>query len=151
MMYLGNKPIKMYNSISKCASCNAVIHLSSGKNIYRSCDAYVCSPTCSRKRLRNISNTDPNFTNPYNWQNQVQNVSLPLKKTKSSINIIEDYNYPEALVFEPYIEQTYTLETINEEKEMDRETINIEQEDWKIVKGVATLVCGFIVIAVMGF
>lgn len=150
-MYLDNNSVKMYNSISKCASCNAIIYLSSGKNIYRSCDAYVCSPTCSRKRLRNISNTDPNFTNPCNWQNQTQNVTIPLKKAKSSINIVEDYNYPEALIFEPYIENTCNLPTINEEKKLERKVINVEQEDWNIVKGIATLVCGFIVIAIIGF
>ena len=150
-MYLGTKPIKMYKSISKCASCNAVINLSSGKNIYRSCDAYVCSPMCSQRLLRRISSSDPNFTNPCNWQNQVQNVTIPMKKTKSSMNIIHDFEYPEALSFEPYVEKTYNLTTIIEEKQMERDEINIEQEDWNLVKGVATLVCGFVVIALITF
>lgn len=150
-MYLGNKPIKMFNSISNCAYCNTVINLSSGKNIYRSCDAYVCSPTCSQRRLRKISSSDPNFTNPCNWQNQIQNVTLPIKKTKSSINISNDFEYPDALSFEPYIENTYKLKTITEEKEMERHAINVEEEDWTLIKGVATLVCGFVVFALIGF
>ena len=150
-MYLGSKPIKMYKSISKCASCNAAINLSSGKNIYRSCDAYVCSPICSQRRLRKISSSDPNFTSPCNWQNQNQNVTIPMKKTKSSINILNDFEYPHELSFEPYIENTHKLTTILEEKGIDRDAINIEQEEWNFIKGVATLVCGFVVLALIGF
>jgi hypothetical protein len=141
-MFLDNNSIKMYKSISRCASCNLIINLSSGKNIYRSCDAYVCSPMCSQRRLRKISSSDPNFTNPYNWQKQ--NLTLPIKKSKSSINIINDYEYPEELSFEPYIHNTCYSKTLIEEKE-------IEEEHWNIVTGVATLVCGFIVFALIGF
>jgi hypothetical protein len=129
-----------------------MINLSSGKNIYRSCDAYVCSPTCSQRRLRKISTSDPNFTNPCNWQNQVQNVTHPMKKTKSSRDIVKDFEYPDELSFEPMIDNTYNLPiVIKENNKMDRGILDMETEDWILIKGIATLVCGFIVFSIIGF
>ena len=92
----------MYSSIVKCSSCDRHINLSSGKNIYRSCDSYVCSPYCSKKRLKNISKIDPSFTNPLAWQeSSPTTANKSFKKTSSMLNL-NDYDQHTHRVFDPY-------------------------------------------------
>lgn len=52
-----------------CGHCGTRIILNGWKPLYRSCDAYVCSPACSRERVKIIAGLDPNLTQPMEWAN----------------------------------------------------------------------------------
>lgn len=53
----------------KCGHCGTNINVYSWNPLYRTCDAYVCSPACSRERMRVISRLDPNLTQCIAWAN----------------------------------------------------------------------------------
>jgi len=53
------------NMTNKCAVCK--IHISNNSNYLRCCDEFVCTVTCSEKRLYSIKKYDPNLKNSYTW------------------------------------------------------------------------------------
>lgn len=126
----------MYCQKVKCGSCNRVIDLSSGINIYRTCDNYVCSKKCSNLLLTNISREDPQFENPDIWTNKT------IIKNTCVLDINErDYEYPHELTFEPVINEIIPIiETNDEEKKIN--------SSWNY-KGAVSLVCGAIILTLM--
>ena len=52
-----------------CGHCGTAINTRSWSPLYRTCDAYVCSPACSRARMHIITKLDPNLTQPMEWAN----------------------------------------------------------------------------------
>jgi len=152
MITLDSNKYKMYSSTVKCASCNSLVNLASGKNIYRSCDAYVCSPTCSKKRLRIVSCQDPYLTDPSNWEDYTPiNIRSPMKKTTSMTNVVNcNSSYP--LTIEPYGSFS-KLKSIKEEAEIERKIerkiIKFEEDEWSVRKSLALVVCGIVVICLL--
>ena len=144
----------MYSSIVKCSSCDRHINLSSGKNIYRSCDSYVCSPYCSKKRLKNISKIDPSFTNPLAWQeSSPTTANKSFKKTSSMLNL-NDYDQHTHRVFDPYTrvphhEEEYEGDVAVEmDNYMDRDNENaIAEYEWSVTKKIGIAICGVLTIA----
>ena len=55
----------------KCYSCNKIIN--SGEDLYRCCDATVCSPYCGLIRLTSIEKIDPYLVSPSSWNNLNKN------------------------------------------------------------------------------
>ena len=51
----------------KCGHCKRLIRSNSWEPLYRTCDSYVCSPACSRERLKVITNLDPHLTHCMSW------------------------------------------------------------------------------------
>lgn len=106
----------MYKKTVKCGSCNAVINISNGYNIYRTCDSYVCSPSCSRILLSNIAYNDPTLESPESWYNTKKRNVHAIRKTQSLTNVM-DYEYPPELTFGAVTDDIENnLETIIEEK-----------------------------------
>ena len=50
-----------------CGHCGTKINIKGWNPLYRTCDAYVCSPACSRARMQVITKLDPNLTQPMEW------------------------------------------------------------------------------------
>ena len=50
-----------------CGHCGMLINVKGWHPLYRTCDAYVCSPACSRARMQVITRLDPNLTQPMQW------------------------------------------------------------------------------------
>jgi len=154
-MYNGNTPkYKMYKSTAVCPACNTLINLSSGKLLYRSCDSYVCSPTCSKKRLRNINAIDPLLTNPYYWVNK-----NPLRKRSSSMNLLDDVTYPPEICIETFIdEDDNDILSINKLKPIQEEISNCEHYEneydnkkWHYLEKITLLVlCGLVIFTITG-
>lgn len=144
----------MYSSTVKCSSCERLINLSSGKNIYRSCDSYVCSPYCSKERLKNISRIDPSFTNPLAWKDSSPTTaSRPFKKTSSMLNLT-DYGQHTHRVFDPYTriphhEEEYDGDVAVEmDHYMDRDNeIMINEYEWSVTKKIGIAICGVLTLA----
>ena len=65
----------------KCGHCGTDINLNSRKAIYRTCDAYVCSPMCSIKRIKVISSLDPNLSECIAWTN-IKTITPPKTLSK---------------------------------------------------------------------
>ena len=51
----------------RCSQCNKIIEC--GNDLYRCCDANVCSPFCGDKRLMSIQKSDPYLVSPSSWNN----------------------------------------------------------------------------------
>ena len=130
---------KMYGKTVKCGSCNSLINISNGYNIYRTCDRYVCSPRCSNMLLSNITHDDPKLQKPTTWYNARNRLYHPMKKTQSFSNVT-DYNYPPELTFGVEIETDIerNLEPIKEEPN--------DNNRWK-VNSVIGILCGIAVYA----
>jgi hypothetical protein len=65
----------------KCGHCETEVNLYNWKPIYRTCDAYVCSPTCSRERLKVIFRLDPDLTQCIEWAN-IRTITPPKTLSK---------------------------------------------------------------------
>ena len=50
-----------------CGHCGTKINVKGWNPLYRTCDAYVCSPACSRARMQVITKLDPNLAQPMEW------------------------------------------------------------------------------------
>lgn len=61
--------IKLTIMTMNCGHCGTKINMRGWNPLYRTCDAYVCSPSCSRARMQVITRLDPNLVQPMEWAN----------------------------------------------------------------------------------
>ena len=64
--------------IVDCPSCRRRFSITGRGPVFRSCDAYVCSPECSYIRAKSIASIDKNLDNPMSW---------PMQRSPSSANV----------------------------------------------------------------
>lgn len=72
------KPSYSLTDIVDCPSCGRRFSITGRGPVFRSCDAYVCSPECSYVRAKTIASIDRNLDNPMSW---------PMQRSPSSSNI----------------------------------------------------------------
>lgn len=72
------KPSYSLTDIVDCPSCGRRFSITGRGPVFRSCDAYVCSPECSYVRAKTIASIDKNLNNPMSW---------PMKRSHSSANV----------------------------------------------------------------
>lgn len=61
------KPSYSLTDIVDCPSCGRRFSITGRGPVFRSCDAYVCSPKCSYARAKTIASIDKNLNNPMSW------------------------------------------------------------------------------------
>lgn len=70
----------------QCGHCKRMIKPESWEPLYRTCDSWVCSPACSRERVKVISRLDPNLHHCASWANTTTiNPPKTLEKKSSYI------------------------------------------------------------------
>ena len=72
------KPSYSLTDIVDCPSCGQQFSITGRGPVFRSCDAYVCSPECSYVRAKLIAAIDKNLNKPMSW---------PMQRSQSSANI----------------------------------------------------------------
>ncbi len=72
------KPSYSLTEIVRCPTCGHRFSITGRGPIFRSCDAYVCSPECSYLRAQSIATIDKNLNNPMSW---------PMQRSSSSANV----------------------------------------------------------------
>ena len=72
------KPSYSLTDIVDCPTCGRRFSITGRGPIFRSCDAYVCSPECSYLRAKSIATIDKNLDNPMSW---------PMQRSPSSANV----------------------------------------------------------------
>ena len=71
-------PTRLVSPSQICPQCGRTFSITGNHAVYRACDAYVCSPMCSDKRVKRVASVDRDFSNPSSWQ---------MKRTKSVIDM----------------------------------------------------------------
>jgi len=150
-----------------CGHCGSKIKLYAGKPLYRTCDAYVCSPACSRERVNVISILDPNLIHSSEWEKTNTKTPPPSLSRKysytglNSLNVTNDITKKQYYVKSNNTEDTEVIDEdyrllaqneIEEEKDTKKEKqcnskLNIILNN--ISHGIATIV--ITVIALWGF
>ncbi len=76
-------PSYSLTDIVDCPSCGRRFSITGRGPVFRSCDAYVCSPECSYARAKTIASIDKNLNNPMSWPMQCSSSSAKLNKHKT--------------------------------------------------------------------
>ena len=100
----------------KCCQCNKVIEYD--HDLYRCCDANVCSPICCADRLMSIQKNDPYLVSPSSWNN--------LNNEKHDVNSLPMYNKP--LKQNPSFKLNNNLFKSDESDESDEFNLSYESD-----------------------
>lgn len=83
----------------KCGHCGSNIDVFTWQPLYRTCDAYVCSPSCSAARVRVISRLDPHLMRPMEWAGtNTSNPPKTFERKHSYIGLNNMHDTPETKI-----------------------------------------------------